>query len=91
MADNAITFRCLSVIYPHLLLSPSHFHNSLFTFSREGFLPERFSESIGNNNHRRIIYRDDNIARLYCIHTKKLSCLKSRVEFDMNDNLHGFV
>ena len=33
---------------------------------------------------------------LYCIHTKKLSCLKSGVEFDMNDilyeykNLHHF-
>ena len=25
---------------------------------------------------------------LYCIHTKKLSCLKSGVEFDMNDILY---
>ena len=33
MADNVITFRCPSVIYPHLLLSPSHFQNSLSTFS----------------------------------------------------------
>ena len=28
--------------------------------------------------------------KLYCIHTKKLSCLKSGVEFDMNDILHEF-
>ena len=27
---------------------------------------------------------------LYCIHTKKLSCLKSGVEFDMNDILYEF-
>ena len=27
---------------------------------------------------------------LYCIHTKKLNCLKSGVEFDMNDNLYEF-
>ena len=27
---------------------------------------------------------------LYCIRTKKLSCLKSRVEFDMNDILYEF-
>ena len=35
MADNIIAFRCSSVIYPHLLLSPSHFQNSLSTFSIE--------------------------------------------------------
>ena len=35
MADNVITFRHSSVIYPHLLLSPSHFQNSLPTFSIE--------------------------------------------------------
>ena len=35
MADNVIAFRCLSSIYPHLLLSPSHFQNSLSTFSIE--------------------------------------------------------
>ena len=29
-------------------------------------------------------------AFLYCIHTKKLSCLKSGVEFDMNDILYEF-
>ena len=29
-------------------------------------------------------------AVLYCIHTKKLSCLKSGVEFDMNDILYEF-
>ena len=28
--------------------------------------------------------------KLYCIHTKKLSCLKSGVEFDMNDILYEF-
>ena len=28
--------------------------------------------------------------KLYCIHTKKLSCLKSGVEFDKNDILHEF-
>ena len=26
----------------------------------------------------------------YCIYTKKLSCLKSGVEFDMNDILYEF-
>ena len=35
MADNVIAFRCSSVIYPHLLLSLSHFQNSLSTFSIE--------------------------------------------------------
>ena len=30
------------------------------------------------------------IIYLYCIHTKKLSCLKSGVEFDMNDILYEF-
>ena len=30
------------------------------------------------------------IPLLYCIHTKKLSCLKSGVQFDMNDNLYEF-
>ena len=32
MADNVISCRCSSVIYPHLPLSPSHFQNSLSTF-----------------------------------------------------------
>ena len=31
-----------------------------------------------------------NFIILYCIHTKKLSCLKSGVEFDMNDILYEF-
>ena len=35
MADNVIASRCSFVIYPHLLLSPSHFQNSLSTFSIE--------------------------------------------------------
>ena len=35
MADNVIASRCSAVIYPHLLLSPSHFQNSLSTFSIE--------------------------------------------------------
>ena len=35
MADNVIACRCSSVIYPHLPLSPSHFQNSLSTFSIE--------------------------------------------------------
>ena len=35
MADNVIAFRCSSVIYPYLLLSPSHFQKSLSTFSIE--------------------------------------------------------
>ena len=72
MADNVIAFRCSSVIYPHLLLSPSHFQNSLSMFSTErelmdaslGFLPERFSKGIENNNSSRIVYRNDKIARL---------------------------
>ena len=34
MADNVIAFGCSSFIY-HLLFSPSHFQNSLFTFSIE--------------------------------------------------------
>ena len=59
-------------IYPHLLLSPSRFQNSLSTFSIErvngipllDFLPERFSKGIENNNHSRIIYRNEKIARV---------------------------
>ena len=35
VADNVIAFRCSSVIYPHLSLSPAHFQNSLSTFSME--------------------------------------------------------
>ena len=35
IADNVIALQCSSVIYPHLLLSPSHFQNSLSTFSIE--------------------------------------------------------
>ena len=35
MADNVVAFWCSSVIYPHLLLSPCHFRNSLPTFSIE--------------------------------------------------------
>ena len=35
MADNVIAFRCSSVIYPHQLLLPSLFQNSLSTFSIE--------------------------------------------------------
>ena len=35
MAGNIIAFRCSSVIYPHLLLSLSHFQNTLSTFSIE--------------------------------------------------------
>ena len=35
MADNINAFRCFSVIYPHLLLSPSHFQHSLSTLSIE--------------------------------------------------------
>ena len=72
MPDNVIAFRCSSVIYPHLLLSPSHFQNSLSTFSIErvngiplsDFYPSDFQRALKNNNHSRIIYRNDNIARL---------------------------
>ena len=35
MADKVIAFRFSSVIYPHLLLSLSHFQTSLSTFSTE--------------------------------------------------------
>ena len=35
MADNVIAFRSSSVTYPHLLLSPSHFQNSLSMSSIE--------------------------------------------------------
>ena len=35
MADNAVACRSSSVMYPHLPLSPSHFENSLSTFSIE--------------------------------------------------------
>ena len=28
---------------------------------------------------------------LYCIHTKKLSCPRSGVEFDMNDNFEVLI
>ena len=72
MADNIIVFRCSSVIYPHLLLSPSHWPKLfVHVFNEEsewdtslGFLCERFSKRVENNNHSRIIYRNDNIARL---------------------------
>ena len=30
------------------------------------------------------------IVTLYCIHTKKLHCLRSGVEFDMNDIFYEF-
>ena len=57
MADNVIAFRCSSVIYPHLPLSPSHFQKFLSTFSIEseltgnlfGIQREQFSKSIENN------------------------------------------
>ena len=69
IADNVIAFRCSSVKYSHLLLSPFHFQSSLSTFAIKrvaslGFLLERFSKGIENNNHSRIIYGNDNIARL---------------------------
>ena len=72
MADNVIAFRCPSVICPNLMLSSSHIQNSLSTFSIErvngdaslGFPRGRLSKSIENNNHSRIIYRNDDIARL---------------------------
>ena len=35
VADNVIACRSSSVIYPNLPLSPSHFQNSLFSFSIE--------------------------------------------------------
>ena len=71
IADNVITFRCSSVIYPiyrsHLLISITLVH----VFNREskwdtslGFLRERFSKTIENNNHNRTIYRNDNMASL---------------------------
>ena len=52
----------------HLLYAPIYcFHLlilKLFVHVSLGFLPERFWKSIENNNHSRIIYRNDNIARL---------------------------
>ena len=33
---------------------------------------------------------NNTLSRLYCIHTKKLSCLKSGAESDMNDILYEF-
>ena len=38
MADNVIVFQCSSVIYLHLLLSPSHFQNS-FSIERVNGIP----------------------------------------------------
>ena len=38
----------------------------------------------------KMIHKKTGASFLYCIHTKKLSCLKSGVEFDMNDNLYEF-
>ena len=35
MTDNVLVFRCLSVIYPHLMRSPWQCQNSLSTFSIE--------------------------------------------------------
>ena len=37
-----------------------------------------------------ILNRPAYVGMLCCIHTKKLSCLKSGVEFDMNDILYEF-
>ena len=36
-----------------------------------GFLPEQFSKSIERNNHSRIIYRNDDIARLVKVDMKR--------------------
>ena len=69
MADNVIAFSF--VIYTHLLFSPFHFQNSLSTFSIErvngipnGISTRAIFKEHLDNNHRRIIYRNDNIARL---------------------------
>ena len=73
MADNAIACQSSSVMYPHLPLSPYHFQNSLSTFSIErvneiplwDFCASDFLRVLNeNNNYSRIIYRNDNIARL---------------------------
>ena len=72
MADNVIAFRCSSVIYPRLLVSPSHFQYSLSIFSIEivngiplwDFYVNDSQRALKINNHSRIIYRNDNIARL---------------------------
>ena len=73
MADNVIAFRCSSVICPHLLLSPSHFQNSLSTFSIDrvnrialwDFYPSDFQRGLKIIIIAELfIVRNDNIARL---------------------------
>ena len=59
-------------LYPHLLLSPSHFQNSLCTFSIErvngitlwDFYPSDYQRALKIICHSRIIYLNDNIRRL---------------------------
>ena len=74
MTDNVVAFRCSPVIHvipPSAAFTFSFPKLFVHVFNREsqwdsslGFLPERFSKSIENNNHNRIIYRNYNIARL---------------------------
>ena len=71
MSDNVIAFRCSSIIYPSLMLSPSYFQNSLSMFSVErvngcffGISEGAIFKSIENNNYSWIIYGNDDIARL---------------------------
>ena len=76
IADNGIAFGCLFVIYPHLLLSPSHFQNSLSTFSKRELMRNLFGISTENNNHSRIFYRNDNIVRLQLQYSNMLALLR---------------
>ena len=63
--------------------------NGVFFYVTMISSPSEFGENQSENHH--IL-----LEVLYCIHTKKLSCFKSDVEFDMNDilyelqNLHHF-
>ena len=72
MAGNVIACRSSPVIHPHLLLSPSHFQNSLFTFSIErvneiplwDFCESDFQRVLKIIIIAELIYRNDNISRL---------------------------
>ena len=55
--STAFTFS-FPKLFVHVFNRESYWDTSL------GFLPERFSKSIENNNHSRMIYRNDNITRL---------------------------
>ena len=72
--------RIVSRSFKTLDLAKSRQKQTLGVYLRSGF-SFSFFHTVFNSFGKRF---------LYCIHTKKLSCLKSGVEFDMNDILYEF-